>query len=36
MPSPEGKILNPETSNERIIISALEDFLESKGLVMEF
>ena len=25
-----------ETTNERIIISALEDFLESKGLVMEF
>ena len=25
-----------ETTNERIIISALEDFLESKGFVMEF
>jgi stage V sporulation protein K len=25
-----------ETTNERIIVSAFEDFLESKGLVMEF
>ena len=25
-----------ESDNERIIISALEEFIESKGLVMEF